>query len=264
MSEYIYDPSLEDERSRLRALEFVLDPGTVSVLETIGVTNGWRCLEVGGGGGSVTRWLCDRVGPEGHVVATDLSPRFLEEIDAPNLEVRKHNIVTDPMEEGAFDLVHSRDVLEHIPERELVLDKMLAALKPGGWLVAEDVDFVSALRVDGFGEGVAQSALEGKMWSAGAAGMKDRGVDAEYGRRLPWRLAARGLTDINASVRGGLVKAGSPGGTLAALSLAQLRPLLIHGGLSEDEVEQLLENITHNDFMAFGPIHVAAWGRKPV
>lgn len=263
VSEYIYDPSLEDERSRLRALEFVLDPGTVSILETLEVGKGWRCLEVGGGGGSVTRWLCDRVGSEGYVVATDLSPRFLEEIDAPNLEVRKHNVVTDPLEENAFDLVHSRDVLEHIPERELALDKMLAALKPGGWLVAEDVDFVSALRVDGFGEGVAQSALEGKMWTAGVAGTKGRGVDPEYGRRLPWRLAARGLTDIGATVRGGLVKAGTPGGTLAQLSTTQLRPLLIEGGLSEDEFEQLKSNMKSSDFMAFGPIHIAAWGRKP-
>jgi SAM-dependent methyltransferase len=263
VSDYIYDPSLEDERSRLRALEFVLDPGTVSVLETVGVTKGWRCLEVGGGGGSVTRWLCDQVGSEGHVVATDLSPRFLEEIDAPNLEVRKHNIVTDPLEENAFDLVHSRDVLEHIAERELVLDRMVAAVKPGGWLVAEDVDFVSALRADGFGESSSLAPFEGRMWAASVKGMKARGVDPEYGRRLPWRLAARGITEISATVRGGLFQAGSPGRTLALLSLAQLRPILLEGGLLEDEVEQLMATMKREDFMGFGPIHVAAWGRKP-
>src|SRR5713101_828306 len=105
-------------------LEAVLDPGTFSVLDTVGVDKGWTCCEVGGGGGSVARWLADRVGPDGHVVATDLSPRFLQEIDAPNLEVREHHIVTGPLEENAFDLVHSRDVLEHIPEREIVLDRM--------------------------------------------------------------------------------------------------------------------------------------------
>jgi hypothetical protein len=33
---------------------------------------GWRCLEVGSGGGSIAAWLCDRVGPDGSVLATDL------------------------------------------------------------------------------------------------------------------------------------------------------------------------------------------------
>src|SRR5947208_12241052 len=149
MSKYIYDPTTEQERERLGALESVLDPGTIRVFETIGVSKTWRCLEVGGGGGSVTRWLCERVGPEGHVVATDLNTRFLEEIEAPNLEVRRHDVVAEPLDENTFDLVHSRDVLEHIPEREAVLDKMVAAVKPGGWLVAEDVDCMSALRADG-------------------------------------------------------------------------------------------------------------------
>jgi SAM-dependent methyltransferase len=263
MSEYIYDPSTEDERKRLAALEFLLDPETFRVLERIGVSEGWRCLEVGGGGGSVTRWLTEHAGPEGHVVATDLSPRFLEEIEAPNLEVRKHNVVTDPLEEGAYDLVHSRDVLEHIPEREAVLDKMVVALKPGGWLVAEDVDFVSALRLEGFGEKTELITYEGKMWSGAVKSMRARGVDAEYGRRLPWRLKARGLEDIDAGVRGGLAKAGSPGAILALLSATQLRPLLIEGGMTAEEVDLLIEYIGSEEFMGFGPLQVAAWGRKP-
>src|SRR6266536_2526389 len=124
MSDYIYDPTTEAERQRLGALESVLDPGTIRVFEQIGVSKGWRCLEVGGGGGSVTRWLCERVGLDGHVLATDLNPRFLEEIEARNLEVRRHDVVAEALDRDAFDLVHSRDVLEHIPEREAVLDKM--------------------------------------------------------------------------------------------------------------------------------------------
>jgi SAM-dependent methyltransferase len=260
VSDYIYDPSLEDERTRLRALEAVLDPGTIRVLETIGVEKTWRCLEVGGGGGSVTRWFCEHTG---RVVATDLNTRFLDEIDAPNLEVRRHDVATEPLEEDAFDLVHSRDVLEHIPTREAVLDKMVAAVKPGGWLVAEDVDFVSALRAEGFGEETNLPTYEKKMWGAVARAGRARGVEGEYGRRLPWRLATRGLTDIGADVRAGFAKAGSPGAVLAALSTDQLRPLLLAGGMTEEEVQSLAEYIRSDEFMGFGPIHVAAWGRKP-
>ena len=265
MSEYIYDPSWSEERRRLGDLEAILDPGTIRILKSIGIREGWRCLEVGGGGGSIARWLCGQVGSTGQVVATDLDPRFLLDIDAPNLEVRKHDIVREPIESDAFDLVHSRDVLEHIPEREQVLDTMVAALKPGGWLVAEDVDFVTALRgTEGFGEPDEWSVLEAKMWTAAVSSTRQRGVDAEYGRRLPWRLRARGLEEIGAEMRGGLATAGTPGQELMLLSMTALRPMLIQlGALTEEEADRLIAHVQEPDFMGFAPFHVAAWGRKP-
>jgi len=265
MSEYIYDPSWSEERRRLAGLEAVLDPGTMSILSRLNVGEGWRCLEVGGGGGSIARWLSGQVGSSGRVVATDLDTRFLDEIGAPNLEVRRHDIVRDPLEGEAFDLVHSRDVLEHIPEREQVLDTMIDALKPGGWLVAEDVDFVSALRgTEGFGEQTETSALEAKMWSSAVPAMRARGVDAEYGRRLPWRLRARGLEQVGGEMRGGLVTGGSPGQELMLLSITALRSMLVaQGALTEDEATRLIAHAQEPDFMMFAPFHVAAWGRKP-
>lgn len=258
MSKYIYDTTLEDEHTRLHALESVLDPGSIRVLETIGVEKTWRCLEVGGGGGSIAYWLAQHAA---HVVATDLDTRFLERVPATNLEIRKHDIVKEAIETESYDLVHSRDVLEHIPEREAVLDKMVAALKPGGWLVAEDVDFVTALRAEGFGEEA--DAVEDGFWPAVVRGMRARGVDPEYGRCLPWRLAARGLTDLSAEIRGGLVTAGSVQSTLTVLSINQFAPVLAQSGMSEDQIREIVERFTSAEYMGFGPVHVAAWGRKP-
>jgi SAM-dependent methyltransferase len=54
--------------------------------------------------------------------------------------VRRHDIATDPLPEATFDLVHSHLVLVHLPEREKALARMIAALKPGGWLVDEEFD----------------------------------------------------------------------------------------------------------------------------
>jgi len=48
------------------------------------------------------------------------------------MEIRRHNIVSDPLPDAAFDLIHARLVLIHIPEREKVLARLVAALKPGG------------------------------------------------------------------------------------------------------------------------------------
>jgi hypothetical protein len=42
------------ERARLRLLEEYHDPLSTRQLDAIGVGEGWRCLDVGAGGGSVT------------------------------------------------------------------------------------------------------------------------------------------------------------------------------------------------------------------
>ena len=79
MSEgYVYDHAWTQERIRLAGLEAALDPVTHERLAGLGVGPGWRCLEVGAGGGAVAFWLAKRVAPDGLVVATDLETDFLE------------------------------------------------------------------------------------------------------------------------------------------------------------------------------------------
>jgi ubiquinone/menaquinone biosynthesis C-methylase UbiE len=74
----------------------------------VGVREGWDCLEIAGGSGSIAQWLCRQVGASGHVAATDLQPRLLEAINASSLEVWRHDILRDPLSEKTFDLVHAR------------------------------------------------------------------------------------------------------------------------------------------------------------
>src|SRR5688500_13501668 len=71
------------QSERLRTLEALLDAGTIQHLERRGVRRGWRCLEVGAGGGSIAAWLAARVAPEGSVVATDLDTTVLEALAHP-------------------------------------------------------------------------------------------------------------------------------------------------------------------------------------
>ena len=68
---YLFTHEEETERERLAAIEAGLDPITTECLEKIGVAEGWHCLEVGAGAGSIADWLCRRVGANGMVVATD-------------------------------------------------------------------------------------------------------------------------------------------------------------------------------------------------
>jgi hypothetical protein len=92
---YVLDNAAE-ARARFEALPRIYDPGTFRHLAALGVGEGWRCLEVGAGGGSVARWLADRVGPVGHVLATDIDTRFLDALAGPTLEVRRHDVTAHP------------------------------------------------------------------------------------------------------------------------------------------------------------------------
>ena len=127
MANYALDNAWEQARHRLALLEQQLDPLTFQRLTALGVTTGWQCLEVGGGGGSVVRWLCRHVGATGHVTATDLDTRFLQEIDEPRLEVRRHDITTEALPHAQYDLVHARWLLHHLPHPERVIARTNAS-----------------------------------------------------------------------------------------------------------------------------------------
>src|SRR5262250_3377987 len=81
------------EDDRLTLLEQIFDPLSRRRREL--VQPGWRCLEVGAGRGSMAVWLAKQVGVSGHVVATDIDLTYLNRLDVPNLEVRRHNILDD-------------------------------------------------------------------------------------------------------------------------------------------------------------------------
>jgi hypothetical protein len=57
--DYTFDNSGAQAATRFAALAAIFDPGTIRHLQDIGISEGWRCLEVGAGGGSIAKWLCD-------------------------------------------------------------------------------------------------------------------------------------------------------------------------------------------------------------
>lgn len=264
---YTYDAAWEQERERLAGIEAVWDPGTTRVLDSIPVRPGWHCLEAGAGGGSMAAWLTERVTDAGTVVATDLDTRFVEAIDAPNLEVRRHDIATDELVEGEFDLIHSRLLLAHVPTRDDALKRMAAALKPGGWLVVEDFDWGPALDTP-WSRAFFTPASAGKLFQktvrAVLALMGGVGYDAEYGRWIPAELRAQGLIEVHAEGRSYMVRGGTADGEFYRLSLAALRERLIEAeALTAEEMDRAQALLEDPLFATMTPVMVAAWGRRP-
>lgn len=259
-STYLLDNAGKETPARFAALSALLDPGTIRHLEDRGVAPGWHCLEVGGGSGSIASWLAHRVGPTGHVLATDIDPRFLESLHLPNLEVRRHDIATDPLPEAAFDLVHARLVLMHLPERETALARMISALKPGGWLIDEEYDSFSMPPDPAVNPGEVLSPTQVAMMRL----LADGGVDRLYGRRLIGRLRAHGLTSIDGQARAFMWQRGSLGATLVRTTYEVLRGALIDGDyITPQQFEEDVARLDDPDFLMPSAILWSAWGQLP-
>lgn len=172
----------DSELERLQCFSHIFDPVTTRRLAALRVAEGWNCLEVGAGAGSIARWLSDQVGPSGRVVAADLDPRFLHACSRPNLEVRRHDVLKDDLEQGRYDLVHCRALLMHLPRPEAALERIAAAVKPGGWLVIEEGDMSSYAAADPAHPRAA--SFDRVSRAITAALQAARAMDCYFGRRV--------------------------------------------------------------------------------
>ena len=257
---YVFDNAGTQTRSRFAALATIFDPGTVHHLTELGVGEGWRCLEVGAGGGSIAAWLCGRVGPTGAVVATNVDTRFLETLDYPNLEVRRHDVVSDSLPESRFDLIHTRLVLMHLPDRDRALPRLVTALKPGGWILAEEFDSLS-VRPDPAAN-PAETACKALLVLHEV--LAEHGVDLRYGRRLAGCFRACGLNEVSAEGRMFLWPGRSAGAELLRANFEQLRgAMLASGRITAAELERDLARLAEDDFQMPSAIMWATSGRRP-
>lgn len=257
MPDYVYDAAWEQERERLAGIEALWDGGTERLLTGVGLGPGWHCLEVGAGGGSVVEWLCGAVGESGRVLATDIDTRFVEQLSLPQLEVERHDVTADPLPENAFDLVHSRFVLEHLSARSRALAALVAATRPGGWVVIEDYDWT------GFGidpeDEITRRAGEAILGFMAAAGF-----DPRYGRRLASELEAAGLVDVRGEGRLRTIDPGDPGFAFFKLSFEALKqPVVESGRLTAEEAAEVSARLDRPDARVITPAVLAGIGRRP-
>ena len=258
--EYVFDNRNEPSEKRYRELSVLYDAQTLRHIEQRGIEEGWSCLEVGGGGGSIASWLCKRVGPTGRVLATDIEPHFLEALAFRNLEVRRHDIRYEGLPERQFDLAHARLVLMHLPGRELALQRMLASLKQGGWIVVEEFDNLSILPNPTVNPG----EEELKVIRAGLRVLTARGVELRYGRWLPRQLQSLGLVNVGAEASTTMWHGDSPGTRLFKLTFEELADSILRSGLiSEAEFETDMRRLDELDFLTLSPMMWTAWGQVP-
>jgi SAM-dependent methyltransferase len=261
---YAYENVRAGQGERLRTLEGLLDEGTIRQLEARGVGDGWRCLEVGAGGGSIAAWLAERVAPGGFVLATDLDTTVLAGLSHPNLEIQVHDVLSDELPEGAFDLVHLRLVLAWLGEPRFALRRLIAALEPGGWLVAEEMDFLSVVpdpRLPADSRDLFARAVQ----AHNTVLAQRHGFDPYYGRQLVGDLEEAGFIEIGCEGRAAMWHGGAPGGAIWRLSLAQIRaPIIESGLLTSAELDAFCALCDDRRLSFQSQITMAGWGRRPM
>ncbi len=266
MSGYIFDNAAERPTAqRFGSLEALYDPRTTHFLEMTGVGPGWRCLEVGAGSGSIAAWLADRVSETRHVLATDIDLRFLTvlaETGHPHVEVRRHDVGTDPLPEGAFDLIHARLVFVHVPTAPAALARLAAALKPGGWLVVEDFDPTFIDRA--FPTADPDATLARTAFRALGQLLVARGAGPGWGRSLYQRFRDLELAEVGVEGHLTIRQGGSAGALLDRANFMQIRDTAIDAGLIEaEEIDRMIALLDDPAIAWASPTMFSVWGRRP-
>jgi SAM-dependent methyltransferase len=120
-----------------------LGPATDIMLDMANIGPGARVLDVAAGAGDQTLQTAARVGPNGYVLATDISSKILD-LAAQNTRAAGFaNVETKVLDgehldvsEASFDAVISRVGLIYFPDQQRALAGMKRALKPGGRVAA--------------------------------------------------------------------------------------------------------------------------------
>jgi hypothetical protein len=246
VGEYIFEENRDDEElRRLHLIEQALDEASIARLQTTGVRQGWHCLELGAGAGSIARWMGEFVGDGGQVVAVDINTNHIQHLFGPPYEIVKGEFL-DIALDGEFDLAHCRYVLIHNRQSESMLKKLCSLLKPGGFLVVEEPDFTSAKLLNKGGDPSQQ-----RVNDAICRMFEQMQLDPAYGLSLPGKIAAEGLQVLRVDSRIHLNRGGDTMARMMGESTKALREKYVATGQADPaDIEKYIENTNNDQFWA--------------
>jgi SAM-dependent methyltransferase len=250
--DHVFAHDGEGEADRLLGLAQTLDEGTFRRLARLPFRHDWRCLDIGAGLGTVSRWLARRC-PRGRTVAMDIDLSLLSD---DSFGAVRRDVTRDEFPPGSFDLVHARWVFSHLPSRDTDLARVARWLAPGGWLVVED-----------FARYPVESSPH-RLYRKISLAMCDVaarriGTDAHWASSFPDPLRSIGLTDIRTEATVLSVGPG-PMGRFWRLSAEQLAgDLRDHFGITSTELAEFVDLVESPSFHEPCMATVTAMGRRP-
>jgi SAM-dependent methyltransferase len=173
------------------------------------------------------------------------------------MEVRQHDIRTDPLESDTFDLAHCRTLLMHLPEPLMAVRRMVAALKNGGWLLVEEPEYSSFRAIDAKHPLAATLNLRREILQRMIA--RSPAYDPYIGCRLRSLLEEAGLTHIGNQ---GVIEVERGGELHAQAQCASLQAFVQIGVMSQAECAELQKAFSDPTLSFITPTMFAGWGKR--
>jgi predicted O-methyltransferase YrrM len=253
-------------RERLRVLSRIQAAPTIRLLARVRIQRGARCLDAGCGGGDVSLELARMVAPDGEVVGIDRDEIKLalarEEAAAAGLANVSYRVadVTALDAEGEYDVVYSRFLLAHLADPVAAMERLVAAARPGGLVVMEDIDFRG-----GFCH--PENRAYQRFFELFPAAVRAHGGNPTFGPELPGVMARAGVRGVDVRVmqatgRDPDVK------LMPALTFENAIDAVAGAGLARREaveamVDELYAFAADPESVVALPRVVQAWGRAP-
>jgi SAM-dependent methyltransferase len=258
---YTFDNDDPVAAERLGLSSAVLDGFTISRLSSLGDLTGRRCLELGAGNGSIAGWLGDQVGPSGRVLVTDINTRHIP--PDRRYTVLRHDLITDPLPEGPWDVIHARLVLRHLPGRHDILRRLAATLAAGGALAIEEWDAYRTGQVLAAPEPEAVTLFYAYLTSIEQILVDARAVDLEWPWQVHAAMASAGLVDVDTAVHARSWPGGSPGALHHAATIRQLRTRILEAGMTGEQLDRLSGFLRDPRMVVRGLLTISTVGRRP-
>ena len=267
LSAYVFGSThVEQQRLLDQAREFQQQANWL--LDRIGIQPGWRVIDVGCGPIGILDSLSQRVGARGGVVGLEYELRFAEmaaaeivRLGLTNVRVIQADALASGLDRNSCDFAHERLVMINRPNPQAILSEMVALVREGGIVAAEEVDDASWLC---YPPHPSWDILVDVYHSA----FGRHGGNVFLGRRLPEMLRSVGLEDVQCKVHVDVVQPhGSRRKHLLAL-LASLHDKVISLGLlAENELAAhkaaLAVHLDDPNTNVIDKLLVQSWGRKP-
>ena len=184
----------EQDRLWRQAQELAADSNWL--FDHVGVSAGWRVVEIGCGPQGCLGLLAGRVGAAGRVFGVERSIEqaqrarsFVADSHLANVEVLHADGRKTGLPEQSFDLVTARLVLVNVPQPEGLLQEMVRLVRPGGIVALHEAES-STQRCD------PPHHAQTRLLELLNASAEMDGIDRTIGSKLPRLMREAGLADV--------------------------------------------------------------------
>ncbi|MBU2581282.1 MAG: methyltransferase domain-containing protein [Alphaproteobacteria bacterium] len=184
--------------SRIGEIERLLDQGTAmapdteTMLDLMGLAEGWHCLDIGCGPRGITDILSRGVGPTGRVVGLDMNKGFIDyarKSAALNTEFIQSDAYGSGLSADSFDFVHMRFLASTAGDAEALLKEAIRLARPGGFIALQEPDATS---LNCYPPHESWETLKAALLGA----FKGVGADLELARRLYFMVKQSPVRDV--------------------------------------------------------------------